>query len=332
MEQELLNIAVDNLSTTSGIIAEVDLDDLHHDHLREGHIKFFLDSGSFTLPFIIKRKITSAQLPFLKDYTGRNGVIVFESATKSVKDQLRNLGINYLEASGNTYLAHNGIFIFIDTNKKINSDDLESNSAFSKTGLKVIYQLLTNKENIALSYRDIGQLSGVSIDTVSRVYKELVRDKYVVKVTDRKHKIFDYERLFKDWVTLFNKTLRPKLKKRSFRFRDKGQLRDLLNVNINGKIGGELAAEKLSGHLIAEKANIYLAGSFVELALSLHLIPDKDGPITMIEQFWKEKPAHDHSDNLASLPLVYADLLSDPKPRNLETAKTLYQAHVHQYI
>lgn len=323
----MLNIAVDNLSTTSGIIVEVDLDD--HD----GHIKFFLENGSFQLPFTIKRKITSAQLPFLKDHTGQDSVIVFESATKSVKDQLRNLGINYLELSGNTYLAHKGIFIFIDTNKKIKLDDLESNTAFSKTGLKVIYQLLINKKSIRLSYRDLGQLSGVSIDTVGRVYKELVRDKYVVKVNDRQHKIFDYDRLFKDWVTLFNKTLRPKLKKRSFRFRDKGNLRDLLKADISGKIGGELAAEKLADHLIAEKANIYLAGSFVELALSLNLIPDKDGPITMIERFWNENPADDDDANkLVGLALVYADLISDPKPRNLETAKILYQEHVHQYL
>ena len=332
MEQEILNVAIDNLFISSGIKAEVNLTKLFHDDVHDGCIKFFIDNNFFELPFTLKRKITSAQLPFLKDSASYGGLIIFEYATKTIKGQLRKLGINYLEISGNAYIDHKNAFIFIDANKRVKLNDAESNTAFSKTGLKVIYQLLSNRESINLNYRTLGQLSGVSIDTVSRVYRELVRDKYLIKVSDREYKIFDYDRLFKDWVTLFNKILRPKLKKRSFRFRNEGYLKDLLNIEINGKLGGELAAEKLSNHLIAEKANIYLSGSFVDLALSLNLIPDKNGPIIMIEQFWNENSEHPNYDTLVSLPLIYANLVSDPRPRNLETAKILYQEYVYQSI
>ncbi len=332
MEQEMLNIAIENLSLASKIKVEVDQKDLNFDYSNGGHLNFFLDNKSFRLAFTIKRKVSTAQLPFLKDLANHKGLIIFEYATKTIKEQLRNLRVNYLEISGNAYIVYENTFIFIDTNKRVKLDDSKSNTAFSKTGLKVTYQLLSNRESIHLSYRQLGQLSGVSIDTISRVYKELVRDKYLIKINDRNYKIIDYDRLFMDWVTLYNKILRPKLKKRSFRFRDKRFLRDLLDHKVKGKISGELAAEKLSDYIIAEKANIYLAGSFVDLALSLNLIPDKDGPITMIEQFWNEPSEKVKSDTIADLPLIYADLVSDPKPRNLETAKLIYQENVYHSI
>lgn len=330
MEQEILNSAIDNLSSLIRITISEDLPDNTHYSFYNGAITIIANNQSYSLPFSIKKKVTLSQLPFLKEaFSGKENLIIFEYATKAVKEKLRDLEINYLEASGNVYLVHKDLFLFIDTQKRVKLSDTESNTAFSKTGLKVIYQLLQNEEAIKWNYRRLGHLSGVSIDTVSRVFRELTRDKYLVKINDREFKIFDYDRLFNDWVILFNKILRPKLKKRSFRFRNNGRIKDLLNDQIIGQIGGELAAEEISNYLIAEKVNLYLPGSFVELALSLNLIPDKNGPITMIEQFWNDD---ENDDKFVSFPLIYADLISDPRPRNLETAKILYKKYVYQTI
>ncbi|GJM33628.1 MAG: hypothetical protein DHS20C18_26290 [Saprospiraceae bacterium] len=296
----------------------------------DGELKFFYKGLSFDMPFVVKRRVTLTQLPFLQEDLPKEGIIIMEYASKSIKEQLRRLGINYLEISGNAYISYDRIYIFIDTNKRIKLEDTDSNAAFSKTGLKVIYHLLSNKDSINYSYRKLGEISGVSIDTIGRVYRELVRDKYFVKVSNRKYKIIDYDRLFKDWVTLFNKTLRPKLKKRSFRFSNNQSIQSLLAANFNGKISGELAAEKLSSYNIAEKANIYVKGSFVDLAMKLDLRPDKNGQITMIEQFWND--SSDNSERIADLPLVYADLISDPKPRNLETAKLIFNEYAYQSL
>lgn len=325
MEQELLNIAIYNLSTIPGLIVkETQLNELSN-NIPNGELTLSIKGFSYDIPFAIKRKITSTQLPFFQEFSCNKGILIFESATKSIKEQLRNLGINYIEMSGNAYISHNDIFIFVDTNKRIKLENPDSNTAFSKTGLKVIYQLLSNRDSINYSYRKLGEIAGVSIDTIGRVFKELIRDKYLVKIDDIKYKIIDYERLFQDWVTLFNKTLRPKLKKRSFRLLNNQSIQYLFQTNFKGKIGGELAAEKLSNYNIAQKAIIYVKGSFVDLAMELNLRPDKDGQITMIEQFW-----NDHYDNLkqtVSIPIVYADLVSDPHPRNLIAAKHLYNEY-----
>ena len=330
MEQEILDIAIENLSTIPDLMFERTHLDEKSNNTYDGELKLHYKSSSFDVPFVIKRKVTSAQLPFFEEYLPKKGVIIFEAASQAVKEQLRKLRINYIEMSGNAYLSHDNIYIFIDTNKRVKLEDTDSNTAFSKTGLKVIYQLLNNRKSINFTYRELGEIADVSIDTVGRVYKELVRDKYLVKIDNRKYKIIEYDRLFKDWVTLFNKTLRPRLKKRSFRSEHKQSIRFLLEINFNGKIGGELAAERLSKFNIAEKANIYVKGSFVDLAKELDLRPDKDGQITMIEQFWNDQP--DSSDRLVGFPLVYADLISDLSPRNLQTAKSIYNEYAYQSL
>ena len=330
MEQEILNLAIENLSSISDLMIEVAHMYESSKHLYDGELKIFYNDSSFSLPFIVTRKIPTAKLPFIDKNLSEHGIVIFEYASKVVKAQLRNLDINYIEASGNAYITHSGIYVFVDTNKRVKLEESDSNAAFSKTGLKVIYHLLNDTNCINYSYRKLGEISGVSIDTVGRVYRELVRDKYLVKINSRKYKILDFDRLFKDWVTLFNKTLRPKLKKRSFKFANEQPLHALLATNFKGKIGGELAAEKLSNFNIAENANIYVEGSLVELALELGLRPDKDGKITMIEQFWKDNP--DDQGRFVGLPLLYADLISNPKPRNLETAKLIFDKYAYQSL
>lgn len=330
MEQEILNIAIEKLSAISGLVIKATHPNELPNDVYDGDLTLSSEEFSFNMPFAVKRKVTMAQLPFLQDYLSTGGIVVFESASKETKEQLRNLGINYIDISGSAYVFYKGIRIFIDTGKKIKLEDKDSSTAFSKTGLKVIYQLLNNRDSINYTYRELGQVAAVSIDTVGRVYRELVRDKYLAKIDNKRYKIIDYDRLFKDWVTLFNKTLRPKLKKRSFRFEPDQRIQSLFKVSFDGKLGGELAAEQLSEYNIAEKATIYVKGSFVDLAKELGLRPDLDGPITMVEQFWNDS-ADDTTQNVG-IPLLYADLVADPKPRNLQIAKAIYDEYAYQPV
>lgn len=320
MEKEILNTAVENLSTSTNILIKASNKRDSFDNFYDGELTFYGNNISFNIPFAIKRKVTLAQLPFLQEYLSKKGILIIEHGSKAIKEHLRKLKINYLEMSGNSYISYNKFYVFIDTNKRTKLEETNTSTAFSKAGLKFIYHLLSDHNAINRPYRELGEMSEVSIDTIGRVYKELIRDRYIVRVDNRNYKIIDYRRLFTDWVTLFNKTLRPKLKKRAFRLTEKKSLKMLLENNIKGKIGGELAAEFLTGYNIAEKANIYLKGSFVDFALEFGMRPDKEGQIMLIEQFWTDS---DSSDKIVGFPLVYADLLSNPNPRNLETAKLI---------
>lgn len=335
MEIDIVHRAINNLHSVSGIVGDANQNELFIDKTGDydGSVRLMYRSHMAELPFVVKRTLTMNHVTWLQSLN-EEVMVVFEKTTNQVKEQLRESSINYLEMSGNAFLNLDKFFLYINTNKSSKLSNSKSSKAFSKTGLKVIYSLISNPNAIHFSYRDLAELSGTSIDTVGRVLRELVVDKYLVKFSDREYKIIDLERLAKDWATLFNKTLRPKLKSRSFDLRDENlKLSNLLYKDLGGIVSGELAADSMSNYLIGEKANIYLDGSFVEFALNNNMKPSKNGRITLIEKFWKSSDNYfEVSENLASPMLVYADLLNDPNPRNLETANRIFKKYVHELV
>ena len=335
MEQNLIYRAIENLYTSSGVIGEVQQTE-STDRAADGYdgvLRLMHTSHAVEIPFIVKGELGSNQVKRLKSVKSK-ALIVFEKASDVVKEQLRKCNISYLETSGNAFLSLDTFFLFIDTLKGSKRAESKGGKAFSKTGLKIIYALLSNGHATKASYRNIADIAGASIDSVGRVLRELISDNYLVRAGNSEYNIINRQRLLNDWATMFNKTLRPKLKARVFDFVDGNtELRSLLNQNTGGLISGELAAEAMENHLISRKANVYVEGSFVDFALKNNLQPNKNGRITLIEKFWNT------SDNyfevmvgLASPILVYADLLDDPSPRNIEAAQHILNRTFHESV
>lgn len=143
MQSALLNIAIENLSAIPDLMVEATFYEAKSpDNGFNGELKVLYKSETFSRPFAVKRKLTAAQLPFIQKQLQRGGILIFEYAPKPLKAHLRELNINYIELSGNAFIAHDGIYIFVDTNKRVKLEEVGSNAAFSKTGLKVVYHLL----------------------------------------------------------------------------------------------------------------------------------------------------------------------------------------------
>jgi hypothetical protein len=335
MEASLIHRAIENLYAISGIVGEAQ--QLEHGEVGadayDGFLRLLHTTHTVRVPFIVKRQLTTEQVNGLKSLKEKV-VIVFDKATDAVKARLRKDNLSYLESSGNAFLNLDGFFLFINTEKGTANTTSKGGKAFSKTGLKIIYTLLSSAYVAETNYRLLAELSGTSIDSVGRVLRELVNDKYLVKTSHRGYKILDQKRLVKDWATLFNKTLRPKLKARSFDFQDSNtELRSLLGRDTGGLIGGELAAECMENKLISQKANIYVAGSFVDFALKNQLKPAINGRITLLEKFWNKSDNYwEVTEFLASPTLVYADLLNDPSPRNIEAANHVLKQNFNEPV
>ena len=65
-----------------------------------------------------------------------------------VREELRTIGINYIETTGNVYLNQPPFYIFIDGHKKEAPKGKLKTRPFTKTGLKVVFALLLNPELI----------------------------------------------------------------------------------------------------------------------------------------------------------------------------------------
>lgn len=329
MEKDILYKAMESFSENSKLNLElIEMFNNSQDNSSDGKLQFNNDTFKFCFLFEIKKRLTLSKISHIEYSEDRkNIVLISDYISKSLREHLKYKNISYLDISGNAFITNDkGLFIYIEGKKKSPIPSENSNRAFSKSGLKVIYQILINKEIINMPYRDIGQASTVSIDTVGKVFKELLRDKYLIKVNQKDFRLQNKERLLHEWVTIFNKIGRPKLKRRSFKTKQ-NSIKELINVSPVNSIGGELGADILSNYLIAERAIIYVSGSFIDFAKERNLIPAKDGDVILVEKFWNDNSTKDNKVVVNPI-LVYADLLNDPKPRNLETANLIYNKYV----
>ncbi|MEN0051605.1 MAG: type IV toxin-antitoxin system AbiEi family antitoxin [Bacteroidota bacterium] len=287
---------------------------------------------AYSLPFLYLPSLTFAKtLDLERDLVGKKELLILtDYLPKKLKAYLRSKNISYLDHAGNAFITNDeGLFVYTETNTAKRPKP-SSNRAFSKSGLKVLFQILVDEKVVNMPYREIGKRASVSIDTVGKVLKELLRDQYLIRVNENEYLLQHKERLLQEWVTIFNRVLRPKLKQQSFDLRME-TLRELANKAQSQSVSGELGGELLSNYLIAEHAIIYTSASFVEVAKTLNLLPSRNGKVKMVEQFWHQKPKE--SDEVTVHPiLVYADLLSNPTARNLETAKIVYNKYVKDHL
>ncbi len=278
----------------------------------------------------VKTTVVPAQIPKLKDNLKDLApyMLIAEYITAQAKEILRYEKIPYLDTAGNFYLDREGMFIWIE-NHKTNRKSLKShNEAFQKAGLKVIYQFLIHPEYLNKPYRFIAEHATVTIDTVGRVIHGLLAGKYIVQSKDKVYLFLDRTKLFQDWVTAFNKGLRPKLKQNKYQWLDKNQTWRNIELPNGTYWGGAVAGEQLSDYLIADKAVVYTELPFQEVMKKLRMVPNANGTETVLEKFCK----NDEEQSIVHPILVYADLINDTNPRYIETANKVYKDHVEDKL
>ncbi|MFK7797496.1 MAG: type IV toxin-antitoxin system AbiEi family antitoxin [Aureispira sp.] len=329
MDEDILYYALEQLTATTQLNLQVHpmLHSAHQENY-DGQLKLTINSLEEFFFFDVKKRLSLSNLPYLDKYMNRknNALLIGDYISKPLRKSLKEKQISYLDTSGNTFITnHNGLLIYAETNTSTPALAPKTGNAFSKTGLKVIFQLLIDENILHQPYRNIAAYAHVSLDSVSRILKELKREGYVIQINNKQLKLQHKERLIQEWVPLFNRILRPKLKQQSFRSKDFNRLKKHAH-KANIWIGGELAGELLSNYLIAERATFYTNLSFIKAAKQLQLIPSTKSvdSVTLIEKFWQSECT---TPTVPSI-LVYADLLNNPTPRNLETAQIIYNSYV----
>lgn len=332
MEREILKLAIEKINEVEGVVCTILKEDvkknganwdakimINHDNLNE---RYFVE---------IKKKILPTDLPRILEQTKKIKplIIIGEYITPQAKEILKINKIPYVDTAGNMFLKSKNIYVYIQTNKT-NRDKIKTNTkAFNKAGLKVIYQFLINPELINKPYRYIGEKADVTIATVGVVLKDLLKEKYIIQERKREYKFNNKEKLFEEWVKGYNRNLRPKLRKKRYRWLKKNKNWKKIKLPNETYWGGAMAAEKLTEYLIADKIEIYTGLQFEEVMNSLRILPDEDGEITVTELFWTD---HKGKAKYVDPMLIYADLLDEGNTRYLETANLIYKEHVQNKL
>lgn len=250
--------------------------------------------------------------------------------TPKAKEALRNANINYIESSGNAFIQAGDIYIFIDTNPGSPPVHQKPGQAFTKAGIKVIYQFLCDPGLLNETYRNIAQRADTALGALPRIMDGLKQEGFLLKAHNG-WMIENYEALLEKWITAYHERLQPALFVQRFQPIQKDFFEDWQDLQLAPETqwGGEPAGAMLTQYLKPATFTVYTTDPPNKLMHNFRWKPDPEGPVIAYKKFWKDQ----HNEHPTVHPvLVYADLINTHDPRCLETAQKIYDTHVKPII
>ena len=226
----------------------------------------------------------------IKDFNpSKNNIIITDYLTKKTASDLKQNGINYLDASGNTFIKTKDFFVYIEGRKAKINKKTNQTRAFQEAGLKLLLLLISNPDTLQLSYRELAEKAGIGLGSVSNVFKELEEGRYLLK-TRNKRFFKNHDEIIERCVIAYNELLKPRSFRKKMRaigndFNTKGTIG---NKNIKIYFGGEPGGGLLTGHLKPKDYIIYTDEETSKVAKELKLVPDETGNIEMYSKFWTD--------------------------------------------
>lgn len=325
-EIELVNIAIDNLNNAIGIIGEfkaadnIDLD---------GVIEFEIQGKKVRVTIEVKKELRHHHIQEIINRNQlRNPIMVVATHIfPKLKDELRLNNIGYLDTVGNFYLKTKNLFIWIEGKKMTAIKKEKLNRAFTKTGLKVIFNILENEGLLNLPYREIARITEIGLGNVNNILKGLIESGFLIKIDKDKYKLSNKKELLDRWIIGYSERLQPTLELGTYRFVnniDFAKWKELpAEIIKNEEIywGGEPAANLLTNYLNPGILTIYMQKLPLDLIRYLKLYPDPKGNVKMYKKFWQFE-----TKEVAISPalLVFTDLMNTADSRCIETAKEIY--------
>lgn len=325
--QEIIHNALQNVRTNAQINGVwKDRDDIG---AIDGEIQFDIDNQKISLFAEIKTEIRTIHLDKMEDLATNHPpfIVVAQRIFPKIKEELRNRNVFYLEANGNIFLKQKGIFVWIEANNPIEVKNKTTNRAFTKTGLKVVYQFLINEDWINHTYRQIAEQTNTGIGNVNNIFTGLKQEGFLLQLNKEQYKIDNKLKLLEKWITEYEKRLKPTLVIGTFRFLKEDDFYNWKNLQLQkGKTywGGEPAGDVLTNYLRPEELTIYTIETRGELMKNYRLVPDTNGNVKVFKKFW----GHDEVGTVVNPLLAYADLITKGDRRCTETAQKIFDEYL----
>jgi DNA-binding Lrp family transcriptional regulator len=160
-------------------------------------------SASFN--FIIEKIL------FLKKEKASGKYLILARYLNHLKQkECKERGINFIDLSGNVYIAEDRIYIEKLQNKNLSPDNRKNRSPFSDKASLLIRKLLYDKQQL-WGIRELANSIGLDPGFVSRIVSELQLRNYIIKI-DSQIKLINREQILKDWVENYSSANNVELK------------------------------------------------------------------------------------------------------------------------
>lgn len=271
-----------------------------------------------------------------------NPMLVADYINQKLAIRLKEAGVPFIDTFGNAYIEQDNLYVNVRGNRTGLEDTTRPNQlrnvqrreltvggtgrAFTPTGLKVVYEFIRDPALVQEPYRDIAERTGVALGTVGWVINDLKARGFLLERGKTK-RIKDLKAMIMAWVEAYPQKLRYKNQVTYLQTEDPHWWVDFDVQEVDAQWGGETAAAKMTNYLKPQIATVYLRGALGNLIKNARLAKAKDmgeANVVVYRPFWGD----DEEGNVIHPVVVYADLIATGDPRNLETAKLIYDEYL----
>jgi len=283
----------------------------------------------------VKRELRAHHLKQLEENAAIHQpfIVIAENIFPTVKQQLRDNKIAYLDTAGNIFVHNDQFYVWLDGNKYVNPGTTIKNRAFTKTGLKVVFYFLTKRTAINETYQQIAAATNVAIGNMKNILDGLKDAGYILQLDEKRIELINKEALRDRWLSGYREILKPALLIGSYRIGNREKLlhwRDMPADNNEIFWGGEPAAQLMTDHIRPEILTLYTDNENYPFVTKWKLMPNENGDVKIYRKFWTD--FQQNNINIAPPLLVWADLQLTNDPRNLETAEIIYDKYLkHEF-
>lgn len=284
-EQQLIGQCLEALNRLPGLRAQLHVDGA------DTRLELSGAFGRAVWPVQVVTRLNRDGLAFLAQQPPADGRVLLCGPLGSRQaEQLRQLGLAFVDAAGNAFLQHPPFYLDIRGHKPA-APAPRPGRAFTTAGLKLIYTLLQDPALLTADYRRLAAAAGIALGNVGSILGALAEQNYL-QLQGRQQRMFTRpEALLYRWQLGYVEHLRARLLLQ--RCRPQGRLTDLpqalrgLPAGTTVLLGGELGARCLLGEpASATGASLHLEErQALRLMLQLGLTPDPEGPVTLLRLF-----------------------------------------------
>ena len=263
-------------------------------------------------------------------------MIFTEYVSDSLAMHLRAHRIWFADAQGNAFMEIPGKLLIQTLGNRPNRPLTPTGQHFSAPGAKVLHYLLKHGPSIHATYRGIREASGVSIDKIGKLVRELEANGTLQIRGSGQYAILAPDRLLQLWVDGYEAKLRPALHLGYCVAAGDHTYEALLGEADEALkeqliIGAEVAADALTHNLRPQQLRLYVPESRIaDLRRDLNLAPSEGRTIELCKRYTRELAGQGTVAGIAVADptFVYAELMADGDSRLAETAMRLRQQYL----
>lgn len=340
-DRTIFDQAIEALARTTGIKIEIIAYEPAEAHA-DAYVKIRVHDRKYEYVVAIKavdRFAALGQVKLQLQTFKQKPLLIAPQLTDDAVDKCRTLDLNFIDLAGNAYLTGPDLFLLIKGQKADRNKvaPITGKRAGTATNLRMVFTLLCNPDMLNAPYREIGKAAGIALGTIGWVFQYLDTRGFTLGDPRKGNRnLLMKEKLTQEWVTNYPIKLRPKLNPKKFTAPNRDWWKNLDILKYNAQWGGEVAADKLTHYLKPNFVTVYLHGEEIKknmtrLVIDHRLKPDPYGDIEILDTFWNFDDEQLMPDTVPPL-LIYADLVATNDPRNLETAKMIYDQYIKNAI